>query len=108
MEKDGFIIKKGRIISTNGEYKEKGTDVKIAVDLVVGAVDDQYDTAILVSSDTDLIPAVKYIKYKKKRFEYVGFAYAPSLGMEKYADYSFLLFPKDVKKFGEEEKFSDD
>lgn len=82
-------------------YKEKGTDVKIAVDLVVGAVDNHYDTAILVSSDTDLIPAVKYIKYKKKKVEYVGFAHAPSLGMQKYADFSILLLPRDIERFKE-------
>ena len=37
--------------------REKGIDVKLATDLIVGAVDNQYDTAILVSSDTDLNPA---------------------------------------------------
>ena len=106
LEKEGFIIKRGRIMPTDGEYKEKGTDVKIAVDLVVGAVDNQYDTAILVSSDTDLIPAVRYIKYKKKKLEYVGFAYAPSLGMQKYADSSRLLLPEDMERFKEKEDLS--
>ena len=81
---------------TGGTYKEKGTDVKIAIDLVIGAVDDQYDTAILVSSDTDLIPAIQYLKYKKKKLEYVGFAHKPSLGMQKYATLSRLLLFKDV------------
>ncbi|HCM36681.1 MAG: hypothetical protein A3J30_01130 [Candidatus Wildermuthbacteria bacterium RIFCSPLOWO2_02_FULL_47_9c] len=101
LEKDGFAIKRGRIMPIDKVYKEKGTDVKIAVDLIVGAVDDLYDTAILVSSDTDLIPAIRYIKYKSKRFEYVGFAHAPSLGMQKYADLSRLLLPQDIEKFRE-------
>ncbi len=69
------------------------------MDLIVGAVDNHYDTAIIVSSDTDLIPAIKYIKYKKKKIEYVGFSHAPSFGMQKYADLSRLLLPEDVKKF---------
>ncbi len=38
--------------------REKGVDVKLATDLIVGAVDNQYDTAILISSDSDLIPAI--------------------------------------------------
>ena len=82
-------------------YKEKGTDVKISVDLIVGAVDNLYDTAILVSSDTDLIPAIRYIKYKKKKLEYVGFAHAPSLGIQKYANLSILLLPRDIERFKE-------
>jgi uncharacterized LabA/DUF88 family protein len=101
IENDGFIIKRGRIMKTDSDYKEKGTDVKIATDLIIGAVDDIYDTAILVSSDTDLIPAVKYIKYRKRKLEYVGFSHNPSLGMQKYADLSILLTPKDIENFKE-------
>ncbi len=101
LEKDGFKIKRGRIMPTGGTYKEKGTDVKIAVDLIVGAVDNMYDVAILISSDTDLIPAISYIKYKEKKLEYVGFAHAPSLGMQKYANISRLLLPEDIEKFKE-------
>jgi len=101
IQKDGFVIKRGRIMPLGNVYKEKGTDVKIAVDLIVGAVDNIYDTAILVSSDTDLIPAIRYIKYKKKKLEYVGFAHAPSLGIQKYADFSILLLPRDIERFKE-------
>jgi len=104
--KDGFMVKRGRIMPIKGVYKEKGTDVKIAVDLVVGAVDNHYDTAILVSSDTDLIPAIRYIKYKQKKLEYVGFAHAPSLGIQKYADFSILLLSKDIEKFKEKTLFN--
>jgi len=101
IKNDGFVVKRGRIMPIEGIYKEKGTDVKIAVDLVIGAVDNHYDTAILVSSDTDLIPAISYVKYRKKKLEYVGFAHAPSLGIQKYADFSILLLPRDIEKFKE-------
>jgi len=101
IQKDGFVIKRGRIMPLGNVYKEKGTDVKISVDLIVGAVDNLYDTAILASSDTDLIPAIRYIKYRKKKLEYVGFAHAPSLGIQKYADFSILLLPRDIERFKE-------
>ncbi|MGH8885413.1 MAG: NYN domain-containing protein [Egibacteraceae bacterium] len=38
--------------------REKGIDVQIAVDLVMGAVNDAYDCAVVFSADTDLIPAL--------------------------------------------------
>lgn len=101
IEKDDFTVKRGRIMKTGRDYKEKGTDVKIATDLITGAVDELYDTAILVSSDTDLIPAIKYIKYRKRKLEYIGFSHNPSLGMQKYANLSVLLTPKDIEKFKE-------
>ncbi len=101
IENEGFIIKRGRVMYDKGRIREKGTDVKIAVDLIIGAVDNLYDTAVLVSSDTDLIPAIKYIKYKGKKLEYVGFSHSPSLGIQKYADISILLRLEEIEKFKE-------
>ena len=55
--------------------REKGIDVKLAVDLIVGAIDDKYDTAIVVSSDSDLIPAMDWVRVRmKKQIEYIGFS----------------------------------
>lgn len=99
LESDDFVIKRGRILYDKGRIREKGTDVKIATDLIIGAIDDHYDTAILISSDTDLIPALQYIRYKKKKIEYIGFSHAPSFGIQKNADLSRLLLPADIQKF---------
>lgn len=98
---DGFTVRRSRIMYDSGKIREKGTDVNIAVDLVVDAIENTYDTAILVSSDTDLLPAIEYIKRKGKKLEYVGFSHAPSFGMQKFANFSILLLPKDVEKFKE-------
>ncbi len=105
LENEGFVIKRGKVMYDGGKIREKGTDVKIAVDLVVGAVDDLYDTAILVSSDTDLIPAIQYLRYKSKKLEYVGFSHAPSFGMQKNADLSILLTPDDIEHLKEKKLF---
>jgi uncharacterized LabA/DUF88 family protein len=43
-------------------FEEKETDVNIAISLVEDAVGDHYDTAILLSGDSDLIPAIKAAK----------------------------------------------
>ncbi len=95
IENEGFAVKRGRIVYDN-TIREKGVDVKLATDLLIGAIDNLYDTAIIVSSDTDLVPAIEYIKFKKKKIEYVGFSHRPSLGMQKYADISVLLQKKDI------------
>jgi len=46
--------------------REKGIDVKLAIDMVTMAVADQYDRGILVSCDTDLAPAVEAVLALKK------------------------------------------
>ena len=99
LDRDGFIIKRGKIIYDNARQRENSTDVKIAVDLVIGAVDDIYDVAILISSDTDLIPAVKYVKYRSKKMEYVGFSHAPSFAMIRNSNLTTLLKSEDVNNF---------
>ena len=95
LENDGYQVKKGRIVYDN-KIREKGVDVQIAIDLVIGAVENSYDTAIIVSSDTDLIPAIRYIKSKGKTVEYVGFSNAPSLAMIKESDNRILLLKEQL------------
>ncbi|MBM3261647.1 NYN domain-containing protein [Candidatus Kaiserbacteria bacterium] len=57
------------------KFREKGIDVQLAIDLLTGAMDDRFSTAIVVSSDTDLVPAIAEIRERfGKRVEYVGFS----------------------------------
>ena len=39
--------------------EEKGIDVMMALDIAIGARDDAYDVAVVVSADTDLAPAIE-------------------------------------------------
>lgn len=69
------ILEKGISKIEFERLREKGIDVKIATDLIVGAVDNQYDVAIIVSSDSDLVPAIDWVRYRmKKKIEYIGFS----------------------------------
>lgn len=97
---EGFEIKAGKIMYDDGDIREKGVDVKLSLDLAIGAVDDLYDTAIVISSDTDLIPAMKYVKNaKKKNVEYIGFGITPSFGMIKESSVSRVLADIDLFQF---------
>lgn len=100
LKKEGFEIKPGRIMYDNSRIREKGVDVKLSVDLVIGAADNLYDTAIVISSDTDLIPAIRYsIKAKGKNIEYVGFASNPSFGMLKESSVGRVFSKTDLIPF---------
>jgi uncharacterized LabA/DUF88 family protein len=98
LENDGYEVRRGKIVYDN-KIREKGVDVQIAIDLVIGAVENIYDTAIVVSSDTDLIPAIKYVRSRGKKIEYVGFSRNPTIGMVKESDLSILLLNEDMKQF---------
>lgn len=54
---------------TDWEAREKGIDVMVALDMVMGAVRDEYDVCVLVSADTDLVPAIEAVLELGKRLE---------------------------------------
>lgn len=94
-----FIIKKGHLMQNDGIYHEKGVDVQIAIDMLIGAYKNFYDSAILISSDTDLIPAIKQVRNLKKEVEYVGFSHKPSLGLIGVVNSPKLLAKEDLEQF---------
>lgn len=44
------------------DYEEKMTDVNIAVQLIADAFDDQFDTALIISADSDLTTPVRFVR----------------------------------------------
>jgi uncharacterized LabA/DUF88 family protein len=55
-------------------FQEKGVDVGIAVDMIVDAYSGIYQQIIILSSDTDPIPAIKVAKKHIATFTYLGFS----------------------------------
>ena len=80
-------------------FHEKGVDVKIAVEMIRYAREDKYDTAYLLSSDTDLVPAVEEVNSLGKKVCYVGIAKGQSFGLTKVSDDVRLLRPEEIKIF---------
>lgn len=46
-------------ITNRDSPREKGVDVKMAIDAVMGALRDEYDVAILATCDNDFVPVVE-------------------------------------------------
>lgn len=104
LEKQGFIFLvsgsvRGQTVQVDGKktiFKEKGVDVKIAVDLVANACDGGVSTAILCSSDSDLQPAVSEIKKRGVEVVYLGFEINPNKGLMYTAERSILIRNAEV------------
>jgi len=79
--------------------REKGIDVWIAVDLIEGAVENKYDTAILISSDTDLVPAIDFVRKRyKKKVEYVGFSMLKTNKHDSSRPVKRLIYSTDIQR----------
>ena len=64
------------IISLKEVYKttEKGLDVRMATDLLLDSIENNFDTALIFSGDADFSPAIEYIVSKlKKKIIYCRF-----------------------------------
>lgn len=68
-----IVVKRGFLLCVGEVYHEKGVDVRIALDIQRGAFKNEYDTCFVVSSDTDLLPAVAEARILEKEVVYVGF-----------------------------------
>ncbi len=74
-------------------FEEKQTDVNIALSLFRLAVTDQYDRAVIVSGDTDLIPPIKAVRatFPQKQIGVVLPIGRSSEDMIKHADFKFKM-----------------
>jgi uncharacterized LabA/DUF88 family protein len=59
---------------SGGSYHvEKETDVRLAVDMLVGAYKNTYDVAMLITGDTDFVPVVEAVREAEKKVIWVHF-----------------------------------
>lgn len=72
-------------------YAVKGDDIHIAVDMVMLAQNNSYDTAILVSGDGDFTPAVEAVQSFGKRVENAYFKTGHSWHLNQACDVSTLI-----------------
>lgn len=99
LKSHSFRYSLGYLLKSEGAYHEKGVDVQIAVDMLVAAYENSCDRIILVSSDTDLAPAIKKAQEKGKIVEYVGFSHMTSVAMVRFCKESHVLTKEDILPF---------
>jgi uncharacterized LabA/DUF88 family protein len=81
LRKHNLCYSLGYLLKSDGKFREKGVDVNIAVDMLIAAYENLCDTIYLVSSDTDLLPAIKQAQKKGKQVTYVGFSHQLSTAL---------------------------
>ncbi len=79
-------------------FEEKQTDVNIALRLFQLAILDKYDSAIIISGDTDLLPAVKAVQsmFPSRRIGVVIPIGRASEDFKKQADFHFRMKEKHL------------
>ena len=97
-KKKDLFCKKCR--QTYQTMEEKRTDVNIALHIIQDAYKNNFDTAILVSGDTDLIPAIKILKsdFPEKRIGVIFPYNRKSLELLNHVHFNWKISIKDMEK----------
>ena len=111
LEKQGFeVIIAGRVRGhiekcAKGHealtFREKGVDVRMAVDMVVLACDKELKTAIIGSSDSDLQPAIGELEKREVERIYLGFEDSPNKGLTFTTNRTILIRNSEVREFAD-------
>lgn len=80
-------------------YILKEDDINMAVDMVEGACQDDFDVAILVSGDGDFVPAVKAVQRHEKNVENIYFKNSSSRNLKKHCNKSLELTKEILDSF---------
>jgi len=79
---------------------EKMTDVNIAVEILKDAYQDEFDVALLISADSDLVPPVKIVRelFPNKRVVVASPPGRYSIDLAKSASKSFVISRRNIAK----------
>lgn len=80
-------------------FKEKGVDVRIAVDMLRLTYDGELKTAILASSDSDLQPAIREQRRRGIECIYLGFEMEPNKGLTYTTSRTILIRNSEVLQY---------
>ncbi len=100
LQKQNIKIILGQLIQHKDKsYHEKGVDVRLSVEMIRLARQDKYDVAYLLSSDTDLVPAVEEVLSLGKKVKYIGADDSQSFGLSKTTRNYLILRQGEVDQF---------
>ncbi len=78
-------------------FEVKGDDIYLATDLISGAYENLYDTALIISGDEDFVPVIKKVQKLGKKVENIYFCTTSSNYLKKTCNSSFCIDKKIAK-----------
>lgn len=97
----GFEVKLGRLVKTgSGDYRQKGVDIYIAIDMLTKAFQNFYDVAIFIGGDDDFVELINTVKNLTNKKVYgVAFQHNVSQRLLEGFDSSYILTKEDCNSW---------
>ncbi|MFW9941873.1 MAG: NYN domain-containing protein [Candidatus Thorarchaeota archaeon] len=94
--RSGYVIKTSfDKISSSGAI-EKKVDIKIAIDIISLAYENEYDTVVLVSGDGDFVPVLKKVREMDKKVELWAFRYSLANTLKEVLNQENIYYLDDI------------
>ena len=98
-----FSLRERKCPLCNGRYQaheEKKTDINITITLLADAVADKFDTALILSGDSDLAPVTTKLKQlcPEKKIGIIVPQGQSAMNLKQHADFFKKIQTKDLKK----------
>ena len=84
-------LRLGKLQPKDGSYEQKGVDVHLAVRMIDLAFRNTYDVAVLISGDSDFVPAVNMVKNLGKHVELAFVEGQPCFELQAACDKKTML-----------------
>ncbi|WP_122105575.1 MULTISPECIES: NYN domain-containing protein [Haloferacaceae] len=86
LQTNGFRVESVRLSGSEGSYKEKEADIRLATELIARGFNDSYDVAIVITGDKDFLRAVRYVQDQGKVVKIAAFEHTMSGDLRRTAD----------------------
>lgn len=86
LQTNGFRVESVELSGSEGNYKEKEADIRLATELIARGFNDSYDVAVVVTGDKDFLRAVQYVQDQGKVVKVAAFEHTMSGALRRTAD----------------------
>jgi uncharacterized LabA/DUF88 family protein len=86
LETNGFRVESVELSGSEGDYREKEADIRLATELIAHGFNDSYDVAVVITGDKDFLRAIRHVQDQGKVVKAAAFEHTMSGDLKRTVD----------------------
>lgn len=100
LETNGFRVESVELSGSEGDYREKEADIRLATELIAHGFNDSYDVAVVITGDKDFLRAIRHVQDQGKVVKAAAFEHTMSGDLKRTVD-DFINLDEIADKIAE-------